>query len=176
MDMEHGEASLVTERLTLSPLTPADAAGMAAVYADPAMYEFTGGSPPTAEQLHDRYTRLAVGWNHDRSTRWSNWIVRVSGTVEPIGAIQASIAADWSSAAVAWEIGVAAQGQGYAQEAAKAVVDWLVSRGTSTIEASIHPRHHASGRVASACGLVPTADRDDGEVVWRRLAPLIIPP
>lgn len=141
---------------------------MTEVYADPAMYTFTGGSAPTGDELRDRYTRLVVGWNHDRTTRWSNWIVRIRASDQVVGAMQASIAANWSSAAVAWEIGVAHQGQGYAQEAARAVVDWLIGRGVTTIEASIHPDHDASARVAAACDLAPTADLDDGEVVWRR--------
>lgn len=169
MDMAHGETTLCTERLSLAPLTVADSTEMFAVYADPAMYEFTGGSPPTADELHDRYTRLVRGWNHDHTTRWSNWIVRRGADGPAIGAIQASIAGDWSSAAVAWEIAVVHQGTGYAQEAAKAVVEWLIERGVTTIEASVHPDHVASGRVAAACGLIPTDETDDGEVVWRRL-------
>jgi RimJ/RimL family protein N-acetyltransferase len=169
MDMAHGRTTLVTDRLSLAPLTVEDCTAMLAVYADPAMYEFTGGSPPTADELRDRYTRLVVGWNHDRTTRWSNWIVRLGGEGPVVGTVQASIADDWSWAAVAWEIAVVHQGMGYAQEAARAVVEWLIERGVTKVEASIHPDHVASARVARACGLSKTDELDDGEVVWRRL-------
>ena len=61
-------------------------------------------------------------------------------------------------------------GPGYAAEAAAAVVGWLAGGGVRTIEAHIHPDHHASGRVAARAGLEPSTDVVDGEVVWRRPA------
>jgi hypothetical protein len=36
----------MTERLTLEPLRPEHADEMVAVLGDPALYEFTGGTPP----------------------------------------------------------------------------------------------------------------------------------
>lgn len=156
-----------TERLTLTPLTVGDADAMLAVYADERMYSFTGGSPPTASELRERYERLEHGWNHDRSEQWCNWIVRTRDSSDPIGAMQATIAGDRSWAAVAWEIAVDQQGNGYAAEAARAIVDWLAASGIAQITAAIHPAHAASVRVARAAGLTPTDERDDGEVVWR---------
>ena len=38
---------LTSERLRLEPLTVDHAPAMVAVLADPSIYEFTGGSPPT---------------------------------------------------------------------------------------------------------------------------------
>lgn len=161
--------TLVTDRLTLTPLTIDDAPGMLAVYADQRMYEFTGGAPPDAAQLRERFSALAVGWNDDRTEQWCNWIVRVDGCVEPIGAVQATIAHDLSWAAVAWEIGVPHQGRGIASEAAVALVDWLVAAGVSYITAAIHPRHAASAGVAARAGMIATALVDGDEVVWQRV-------
>ncbi len=158
--------SLVTDRLTLSPLRADDADDMVEVYADEAMFTFTGGEPMDAARLRRRYEQLEAGWNHDGSERWCNWIVRVTDFPAPVGVIQATIAADRSWAAIAWEIGVAHQGRGLASEAAGAVVSWLRGAGVTRITAAIHPDHVASARVATKVGLAPTHEIDDGEVVW----------
>ena len=68
---------------------------------------------------------------------------------------------------VAWVIGTAWQGRGYASEAALALVGWLSGQGVTVITAHIDPRHAASARVAERAGLVPTAYEIDGERVWR---------
>ena len=47
-----------------------------------------------------------------------------------------------------------------------AMVAWLQAQGVGTVRALIHPAHIASARVAERAGLVPTVDREDGEVVW----------
>lgn len=161
--------TFVTERLTLTPLTVADADSMVEVYADQRMYQFTGGVPPSAAQLHERFERLAVGWNHDRSEQWCNWIVRLHDRPIPVGAVQSTIAADLAWAAVAWEIDINHQGRGCAGEAAWALVDWLLASGVARITATIHPDHVASARVAARAGLVATDEVDDGEIVWHRV-------
>lgn len=148
--------TIVTERLTLTPLTVADADGMVEVYADQRMHEFTGGAPPGAPQLRERYEQLAVGRNHDGSEQWCNWIVRLHGCPDSVGAMQATVAHDLAGAAVAWEIGVNHQGRGLASEAARAVADWLLASGVERVTATIRPDHAASAGVQS----VP--------VSWRR--------
>ncbi|HEY5874314.1 MAG TPA: GNAT family N-acetyltransferase [Ilumatobacteraceae bacterium] len=165
--------TIVTERLTLTPLTVADAVGMVEVYADQRMHEFTGGAPPSAPQLRERYERLVVGRNHDGSEQWCNWIVRFHGCPSPIGAMQATIAHDLAGAAVAWEIGVDHQGRGVAVEAACALVDWLFASGVERITASIHPDHAASAGVAARAGLVATDEVDDAEIVWHRVRDIV---
>lgn len=163
--------TIVTARLTLTPLQVADADSMLEVYADERMYDFTGGAPPTVTQLRQRYERLAEGWSDDRSEQWCNWIVRLDGRPDPVGAVQATVADDLAWAAVAWEIGVDHQGQGLASEAASALVEWLLASGVERITATIHPDHLASAAVASRAGLTATDDVDDGEIVWHRHRP-----
>ena len=36
-----------------------------------------------------------------------------------------------------------------------------------TIVAAIHPDHAASAAVARRAGMTPTAERADGEIIWR---------
>ena len=158
---------LTTDRLELTPLTPADAESMVTVLADPRMYEFIGGQPPTADDLRRRYAVLATGMSPDGTEWWLNWIVRDRAGGTPVGVVQATVAGDRSHASVAWEIGVPWQGGGRATEAAAAMAAWLADAGVPVIEATIAPGHAASEAVARRLGLHATDEHDDGEVVWR---------
>jgi RimJ/RimL family protein N-acetyltransferase len=73
-------------------------------------------------------------------------------------------------AEIAWVVGRAWQGQGYATEAAAALVGWLDARGVRIVQAHIHPGHAASAAVASHAGLLPTGQLQDGEQLWRKEA------
>jgi RimJ/RimL family protein N-acetyltransferase len=161
-------STITTSRLSLSPLVEQDADAMVHVLGDERMYDFTGGRPLTLDELRARYRRLAGGFSSDNTEQWLNWIVRTTVDRQPVGAMQATVAADGSSADVAWEIGVPWQGRGFASEAVTAVVGWLIDHGVPQVRAYIHPDHEASARVAARAGLEPTADRVDGEVVWCR--------
>ena len=162
------EDPLVTERLLLAPLVPGDADEMAGVLADPALHRFTGGRPATLQELRTRYAALAAGSGRPEEV-WRNWIVRRRADARPVGTVQATITRDnggWT-ATIAWVIGVPWQGQGYAAEAARALVGWLARRDAREVVAHIHPDHAASARVATRAGLLPTPDQVDGEQVWR---------
>jgi RimJ/RimL family protein N-acetyltransferase len=169
-DVALSPSTIVTSRLILTPLVPEDADEMFEVLDDERMHEFTGGSPLTLDELRSRYRRLAVGHSTDRTELWLNWVVRISGTKQPVGALQATVDADGSRADVAWEVGVPFQGQGFASESATAVVQWLIDHDVPVIRAFIYPDHVASARVAAHAGLGPTLERVEGEVVWRRRA------
>ena len=123
---------------------------MVDVLGDVRMYEFTGGRPLTLEELRSRYRQLAVGHSADDSELWFNWIVRTTDGGEPVGVMQATVAADGSWADVAWEIGVPWQGRGIASEAAIAIVDWLIGSDIPVVRAFVHPDHGASAGVAAA--------------------------
>jgi RimJ/RimL family protein N-acetyltransferase len=166
MPLVVGAQGLVTERLVLTSLTEQDADVMVDVLGDEQMHTFTGGTPLSLDQLRSRYRRLAVGTSSDESETWFNWIVRLDGG-QAVGVIQATVTAGGTRADVAWEIGVAWQGHGYASEAAAAVVCWLVESGIRDVTAFIHPEHLASARVAAKAGLTPTTDVVEGEVTWR---------
>lgn len=166
--MDDLAGGLQTARLVLRPLTVADADAMVEVLADERMYEFTGGEPRTLEQLRERYRRLSVGHSPDGTQRWLNWIVCRLDDDAPVGVVQATVLENDSIADVAWEIGTAWQGLGYASEAATAMINWLVDQGVRTIDAYIHPAHTASMRVAERAGLERTDEVVDSEYRWRR--------
>ena len=155
---------LTTRRLRLDPLQVSDADVMVDVLASEDLYEFTGDTPPTLDQLRRRY-RAQVAGSGDASEVWHNWIVRhpIHGA---IGYVQATVTEDGSD--VAWLIGTAWQRQGFAREAGQWLCHWLTSRRFDPIHAHIHPDHVASQATARALGLTLTGDvdDDDGEQIW----------
>jgi RimJ/RimL family protein N-acetyltransferase len=68
---------------------------------------------------------------------------------------------------VAWVIGTAYQGCGYAREAASLMVTRLRDDGVQHVVAHVHPEHRASQAVARAIGLRPTDTVVDGETRWQ---------
>src|SRR5690242_13445500 len=70
-----------------------------------------------------------------------------------------------------WVVGLPWQGQGYATEAARALVGWLDACGVGVIQAHIHPEHAASAAVAHRAGLRPSGMVEEGEQLWLRDRP-----
>ncbi len=166
-------AEVGTERLLLTPLQVRDAGEMARVLGDARLHEFTGGAPASTAGLRARYERLVAG-APDPAVNWLNWIVRLRATGEAIGTVQATVtgglqtaSTGYLTAGVAWVIGMPWQGRGYATEAARGLVSWLLGQGVVIITACVHPDHLASARVAAKAGLSPTDRVIDGETVWR---------
>jgi RimJ/RimL family protein N-acetyltransferase len=156
------------QRVTLEPLRVDHADEMASVLSDPALYQFTGGHPPTPESLAQRYRSQVAGPGRAGES-WLNWIVRRTDTAEPVGFVQATVVD--GIADIAWLIGVDHQGQGLAVEAVRSMAKELASLGVWSITAHIHPEHRRSQRVARALGMKPseTVD-DDGEEIWTGVA------
>jgi len=156
------------ERVDLEPLAVAHAAELAPLLDDAGLHEFTGGAPLSAAALAARFARLAVRRSPDGDQLWGNWVLRVRATGAVAGMVQATLPAGGPGAGpaeVAWVVVRAAQGRGYAKEAARSLVAVLQEAGW-TVMAHIHPGHLASQRVACAAGLSPTTYVHDGEVRW----------
>jgi RimJ/RimL family protein N-acetyltransferase len=163
-------ADVLARRVALVPLTLEDAEEMVAVLADSDLYLFTGGNAPTRAELLARYSRQVLGHSADGKQEWRNWIIRVLPDRSGIGYVQATVVDEGRQAEIAWVVGRAWQGQGYAKEAVAALVRWLCIRGVTTVQAHIHPDHAASAAVARHAGLLPTGTFQDGEQLWRKEA------
>lgn len=140
---------------------------MVGVLADPSLYTFIGGVPHPLPELEARYRRWIAGSPRSGET-WHNWVIRLSQGGDAIGHLQATVLDDERAADIAWMVGTAWQGRGYATEAAQALVGWLAANGVETVTAHVHPDNLASARVAERAGLTATGEIEDGEVVWRR--------
>jgi len=157
---------LETRRLMLAPLQVADAHEMVDVLADPELYGFIGGEPPSLRDLQARYRSQFAGPAADDEV-WHNWILRLKASGRPIGFVQAAVTRD--TADVAWVVGTDWQRRGFASEAAVEMCRWLRQVGLGSLTAHNQPDHVASERVAAAAGLGRTAERDaDGEIVWAK--------
>jgi RimJ/RimL family protein N-acetyltransferase len=142
---------------------------MREVLGDPALYAYTGGKPPSLDELRTRYAMQAVGHSPDGRHGWLNWIARDRDTGAAIGTVQATLdrTAGEYQAEIAWVIGVPYQRRGFAIEAATAMVQWLKNHDVQTITAHIHPDHSASMGVARRLGLTATDVVVGGETRWQ---------
>jgi len=157
---------LESERLLLEPLRADHADELAPVLGDVALHRFIGGTPPGAAELRERFARQARGHSPDGRERWLNWVVRDRATGLAVGTVQATVVTAAQLGELAWVIGSAHQGRGYAKESAALVTSWLRGQGVLDLRAHIHPEHVASAAVARAIGLHPTAVMKDGETRW----------
>ncbi|RZT27491.1 RimJ/RimL family protein N-acetyltransferase [Kribbella sp. VKM Ac-2569] len=157
---------IATDRLTLLPLEVEYAEPMAEVLSDPALYTFTGGEPPSVAALEARYRRQLAGPGR-ADEQWLNWVIKYDDGL--IGYVQATVIA--GTAEIAWVIGTAWQGRGFAKEAAQGMVTWLRAQRIGRIIAHVHPDHTASAAVAAAIGLARTDVLEDGEYLWNTADP-----
>ena len=166
---------LHSDRLLLEPLRRDHADQAFPLLDDPRLHTFTGGAPDTREQLAARFARQVLGSSPDGQHGWLNWMLRHRDGGPLVGTVQATLTrvedqtvgdAGTPEAELAWVVGHDHQGNGYATEAAAAVVAWLTARGTRRISAHIHPDHLASAAVARRLGLHPTDRVVDGELLW----------
>ena len=163
--IEQYEITISTLRLCLDPMMASHAKAMFPVLSDRQLYRFTGEEPPESEiSLETRYRYLEGRKSPDESQLWLNWLVSLEENDTPIGYVQATVSE--SHADIAWVIGSEWQGNGYASEAAHAMVQWLGANGVKTIRACIHPNHLASQRVANNAGLSKSDLVECDEDVW----------
>jgi RimJ/RimL family protein N-acetyltransferase len=162
------EMRCLTQRLELVPLTADDAIDLFPVLHDPALGRWTCDEPPA--DVHALRTTCEM-WSSRRSfdggELWLNWVARRREDDRAIGHLQATVGEEGT--AVAWVIATPFQGQGFATEAARALIDWLLADlRVSPIVASIHPGNVASQTVARRIDMRPTERLDGGEVIWER--------
>jgi RimJ/RimL family protein N-acetyltransferase len=158
---------ITTKRLVLVPLKAEDADELCDVLDDERLHEFIGGRPTSRAELHDRFVLLSAG-SPRAGEDWLNWVVRQRLDSQALGTVQATVRLvdGLKVARLGWMIGVRWQNQGFASEAAIALVKWVRRQGVDEIGAHIHPEHRASEAVAARAGLKQTDGEFDGERVW----------
>lgn len=161
---------LTTPRLRLEPLRVDHAPEAARLLDDVRLHRWTGGSPRTPEELEAVYRRQSAGRSPDGSQGWLNWMLRCTADSRLVGTVQATLhrrgEAPGFEADLAWVVGTAHQGNGYAREAAHTMAAWLRTHGATRLTAHVHPDHQASAAVARSLGMTPTDDTHDGELRW----------
>lgn len=159
--------TLQSSRLNLTPMVQADAPDLFALLKEPALHEFSTTPPPASS--HEVQERIRL-WESRRSPTgdelWLNWTVRLKRSGLAVGYIQATVTEE--AAELAWVIGAPFQRQGYATEASRCAMTWLLGYfSVAELRASIHPDHIASQRVAARVGLQPSGQlTHEGEAFW----------
>ncbi|MBS7540229.1 GNAT family N-acetyltransferase [Ancylobacter lacus] len=148
--------TLTTPRLTLRPHRLDDFDAYAAMWAEPAVVRFIGGTPFTREAAWIRFLRHAGLWQHlgfgflaiaDRET---GAFIGECGFHDLKRAIVPSIEGTMEAG---WALVTTAQGKGLAEEAMRAALGWADEHGTGErITCLIEPDHAASIRVAEKLG------------------------
>lgn len=143
---------IVTPRLTIRRMRPADAPVFVAYRNDPAVAELQAWDLPYTMEMAEQALASADG-NAQPEVGWNQLALELDGEV--IGDLALRYQPDDGLAEVGWTLIPRFQGNGYATEAAGALVQALFERGgVHRIVASLHPDNVASMRVCESIGLV----------------------
>ena len=155
-----------TERLTLEPLVAAHAAALYPLMADPRLYAFVPGDLPASEEaLRAHYTRLESRLSPDGGEQWLNWALRRRAHGVYVGRVEATVQAD-GDAWVAYMIGAAYWGQGFATEAVRRLVEGLFADShIRRLRATVDTRNAASMRVLDRLGFTRSAQPRPAEEI-----------
>jgi len=146
-----------TERLILRACTESDGPILAELYSDPHVSRFIGGDRLTHESAQVQASAFASVW-HSSGYGQSILIGRTSNEV--VGRVGLHPWAEWDELELGWVLARRSQGQGLAQEAARAWLDWVAkARVVPYLTAVIHPDNFASIRLAERLGF--SFDRPD---------------
>ncbi len=148
----------------LEPLEATHAHVLYAFLLDDRLYSFIPQDPPVSEQaLGERYRRLEARQSPDGCEIWLNWAMRLSGTVNYVGTLEATVYPDWT-AHIAYLVFSPHQGHDYATEGLRRVLEYLVTtHQVRVIAAQIDTRNAASIAVVERLGLVQVATVRDAD-------------
>lgn len=144
------EVQLETERLLLRMIRLEDFEAYAALGADPEVMRYLGGK--TWDRLESwRYMCAMVGHWHLRG--YGMWAVEEKATRQFIGRIGLHYPETWPGFELGWTLARAAQGKGYATEAAQRALEYaFTDLNRDHVISLIHPENRASIRVAERIG------------------------
>ncbi len=152
--------TIVTPEVTLEPLHQCHAEAMFEVLCDPAIYEYLDySSPASVEHLRDVYARLEARGSPDGREVWLNWVIRPRD--RPLaGYVQATVASN-RSAHVAYVLASRYWGQGYAQQAMRAMLEHLaVAHSVERCLATVEVGNQRSVRLLERLAFSPAAALD----------------
>lgn len=143
-----------SERLTLEPIGPAHAPDMFGLWQDRGIYVYVPEEPPpTLAWLTQRYDKLTSRQSPNGDEAWLQWAIRRRHDQALLGRLEASVRLD-ATAQLAWMLGTAYTGRGYAREAARRMLDHLRDDyGVREVKVEIDTRNVRSLRLAEALGL-----------------------
>jgi RimJ/RimL family protein N-acetyltransferase len=149
---------LETERLILRGHGLADFDDIAAMWADPDVTRFIGGTPSTREESWARLLRYVGHWE---LMGFGFWSVRERATDRHIGDVgigefKREMTPVLTDPELGWSLAAWAHGKGFATEAVRAVLAWGTTHFAGRrMVCGIASENLASIRVAQKCGFTP---------------------
>jgi RimJ/RimL family protein N-acetyltransferase len=146
--------TLLSPRCTLEPQVVAHAEEMFSVLSDPAIYEYEGVPPPSAERLANGYRRSESRFIRDGTTPFLNWVVRIPNG-QLTGYVQATILENGASY-VACEFASRFWRQGIGSAAVRTMlVELASSYGVHTFVAALKTMNFRSNGLLTYLGFEP---------------------
>lgn len=149
---------IYSQRLCLEPLEPYHAELLFDGLQSNSIYDFIEDVPPRSmESLRDRYMVLARRQSPDETEIWLNWAVWSFVEKFYIGYVQATITID-NSAIIGYVFFPNFWGEGYAREAVKYMINYLVETYQNIdFCAYVDVKNHRSIALLHHLGFVPSA-------------------
>jgi RimJ/RimL family protein N-acetyltransferase len=145
---------LQTARLTLRPFVPADFAAFAGIHGDAELARWLLNKPRTGKEARDLFDRKRAGTALQAEGDWMSCAI----VEEATGAVVGDLAFNWVSeehrtGEIGFLVASNAQGQGYATEAAGALLNWAFAAGFHRVIGRLAAPNVASARVLEKLGM-----------------------
>ena len=147
------ETVLHTQRLTLEPLTEAHADELLEPLADPRLYVHVPQDPPVSlAALRERFVFLGARRSPVGDQLWLNWVMRDKHDGQARGRVQATVTTG-ARAWIAYEVFPEHWGRGFATEACRRMIEWLIDTlGVQQFAAEVDSLNSASLRLLERLG------------------------
>lgn len=145
---------LETARLRLEPYQHAHFDGLREMEKDPEMMRYISlGEVRTEEETRESIERVMLRWQQ-RGFSWWALMEKQSGALVGAACLQHLANDDGAPLELGWRLNASYHGQGYATEAAQAIVKFAVEQvGARYLVAVAHPDNSASHRVMQRLGM-----------------------
>lgn len=153
--------TLITERLTLTPVAVSDFDDLCALWANPTFTQHIMGHGLTPE---DVWYRLLRDLGHRQAMGYGNWSIRLREGGDYVGSVgvldyRRELTPRFDAPELGWGIAPAFQGKGYAGEAVTAALAWVDDElNAPRTVCMIAPDNEPSLRLAARVGFRPYVD------------------